>query len=159
MLDSYKGKAGAAGKIRLDNLNRPDQQATLAAWLINAPGQSPAWSDYMVGIIHLRDIPGVKPASINRPGATHELLICALDPAENPDPGDIETIVPLSPINAAVQFTGNSDEQAIHIGEQATRAICDGYMPAEPALSGQGQQIWTDAVDATIEHLKRGYHR
>lgn len=148
----YLGRAGVAIQILLGDLADPAQEATLAAWLIHAPGQSPAWSDYQVSVIHLRDIPGVPNARIGRAGATHEMVICALDPTYRPNARDHESRVPLLPMNAEIQFTG-TDEQAISLAELAARAICNGALPAEAPTRGQGQQIWRAAIDTSLEHM------
>ena len=157
MSETMRGAAGTAERFPKVEPKTPAQAASLARWLIEAPGQSPAWRHYLLSIIHLRPMLGAPPAHIRRPGATHELILCALDSERGPRVDDIETICYLTPLNALVQFTA-TDEVAIHVGELAARAICDGYMPAEPAFPGQGQRDWEQAVDNTIEHHRTGRH-
>ena len=92
----------------------PDQEATLAGWLIHAPGQSPAWSDYLLMLVHLRDLPGVPPATRKFPEAEYQMTLFALDPEGKPRADDAETWWPLTPFNAEVQFAGpTSDSQAM----------------------------------------------
>ena len=62
-------------------LDPPIASATIASWFIDAPGQSSAWRNYLLSIAHLRDIPGEPPAKIRAVGATHELLLMAMDPS------------------------------------------------------------------------------
>lgn len=157
--DVIHGKAATAVRFLIpDELSKPDEQATLAGWLIDAPGQSPAWRHYLLSVIHLRAIDGAPPASIRIAGATHELILCALDPARNPNLFDRETIVPLLPLNAEAQFRVETDAQAVSLAEKAARAICDGVLPAEPAFPGQGRDVWQAVVTNTAEHMTRGGH-
>lgn len=151
-----QGVAATAQEIPLTNLHGA-QLATLRAYLVHAPGQSPAWSHYLVGAIHLRPIPGERDANIIVPGATHELLVAALDPEPGPTIEDPETLRPLLPLNAQVQFIG-TDAQAIAICLGATRAICAGSMPAEPPFQQQGQAAWEALVANTLEHWRTGVH-
>lgn len=157
MSETIRGQAGTAERFPKIEPKTPAQAASLDGWLIDAPGQSPAWRHYVLSIIHLRPIPGAPPAHIRRPGATHELILCALDPLGNPSVHDVETIRHLTPLNAEVQFAA-TDDLAIHVGELAVRAICDGFMPAEPAFPGQGQRDWERVIDTTLEHHRSGEH-
>lgn len=66
------GACGQAWRSRFEPgpENPPDWGASLAQWAVTTrEGQ------YVVNLIHLRDIPGVRPAKIVVPGATHELLV------------------------------------------------------------------------------------
>jgi len=153
-----RGRAGTAERCSNLGPRTAAQQAALAAWLIDAPGQSPAWRHYLVSIIHLRPIAGVPPAYIGMPGATHELLLCALDPHHRPNVDDPESLAPLLPVNAECQFAVDTDEQAIRLGELVVKAIVDGVYPAEPPFPQQGRGAWQQIVSETAEHLRTGGH-
>jgi hypothetical protein len=155
MTKTIQGAVATAERFPIPAVRSAAQEATLAGWLIDAPGQSPAWHHYLISVIHLRAIPGAPPAHIRRPGATHELILCALDSLANPTVNDVETIRHLTPLNAQVQFAA-TDDLAVHVGELAVKAICDGYMPAEPASSYVGQREWEQVIDNTIEHHRDG---
>lgn len=146
-----KGIAGTA--TRMSNLE--DKPACLASWMIHAPGQSPAWSHYLLTIIHLRELDGV-PANIVVPGSSHEMMLVALDSEKSPKADDWDSIRMLSPINAEAQFFVGSDDDAVTLGEKCVLAICDGVMPAEPAFPGLGQQAWQKVVTDTAEHMRTG---
>lgn len=133
---------GAAGRgvhcaITLEPSDAPDVAGTIATWFLDCPGQSPAWRHYVLSIIHLRPIQGVKPAVIARPGATHEIILVALDPQSNPIPSDVETWTHLRPLNFVGQLTLPSDDQAKIVVETLAKAVIDGILWAEPPLSGQ----------------------
>lgn len=153
-----EGPAATAERFPKVDPETPAQRATLAGWLIDAPGQAPAWRHYLLSVIHLRDMPGAPPARIRIAGATHELILCALDPLGNPSIHDRESIRPLTPLNAEAQFMVPTDEQAVSLAEKAVRAICDGVLPAEPAFPERGRQIWQAVVMSTAEHMRTGGH-
>lgn len=152
------GRVATAERMPLVDIRAPAEEACLAAWLIDAPGQAIAWRHYLLSVCHLRPVPGAGPAVIRIPGATHELLLIALDPAGNPNVGDRESLRFLTPLNAEAQFTVDTDAQAVALAEEATRAICDGYMPAEPPFPWQGRTAWQQAVTETAEHVRTGGH-
>lgn len=153
-----RGAAGIAERFTKIEPETPAQQATLAGWLINAPGQSPAWSHYLLSLIHLRPIDGAKPANIRIPGATHEIIVCALDPEKHPTVNVVESLCPLLPINAEAQFQVETDEQAIDLAEKCVTAVCNGFLPAEPPFQDYGRRMWQESVTASAEHARTGGH-
>lgn len=119
---------GAAGRAWLYSRlpDRPDVTATIRSWIVEAPAAHPLWHSYFIGVIHLRDIPGVVPATILLPGATHEVFVYALDPRQPAAP-DLE-VRWLRPINFAGQWIASDDERAIAKVEGCVRDICDGRL-------------------------------
>lgn len=103
--------------------DKPDTQASLALAIVHAPGVHVAIHWWMVGLIHLRDIPGVNPAHLDFPGASHELTAIPLDPAcysklvaVEPDSAEmLKRLRPLRDIDQKVQFTVSSDELALRV--------------------------------------------
>jgi hypothetical protein len=146
-----------------------DWDATVAMWLIHAPGQSPVWNRYVVSCVHLRDIPGQsKPAKKTFSAATHEIMIIAC----NPDMGDVavegfrrrqdELRAEgkgwfLTPFNYVGQFEIAEDMTAKDLTALLVRSIVDNHLPAEPPLSGG--DYWTISLAKTLEHLTTGSHR
>lgn len=94
-----------------EELEVPDHAATLGAWLIDAPGPHAFWRCWRVGLIHLRDIPGVRPAALQRPGMTHEVISEAIDPSTAPSP-ETAKLATMRPIDFAVQFKAPNDDIA-----------------------------------------------
>lgn len=158
-VDHIDGRAASADRIPILDRRTPAEEACLVSWLVDAPGQSPVWRHYLLSVCHLRPIDGAPPAHIRTPGATHELLLIALDPVGHPNVYDRESLRFLTPLNAEAQFIVDTDEQAVALAEKATRAICDGVMAAEPPFPHQGREIWQEVVTQTAEHLRTGGHR
>ena len=88
-----------------------DQDATVCAWVIDAPWAHPIWRSYMVAAIHLRPTKALPNPKVNLEGATHEVLVYALDPGREPDllsPASTRLV----PANFAGQWAAVSDLEA-----------------------------------------------
>jgi hypothetical protein len=147
---------GAAGRateivIELEESDPPDVAGTVAAYFFDCPGQSPAWRHYHMSVIHLRPIPGVKPATVERAGATHEVMLFALDPAKRPAPDDMSTWSYLRPTNFVGQLRLEDDDEARTVARLLARAIAEGALWAEPPLSGQ-REPWESQLRRLEEH-------
>lgn len=128
------------------------QTACLESYIIDAPGQSPAWHQYHVGLIHLRPLAGVKPPVLNYPAAQYEIILSALSPDRRAVPEDMETIVHLRPANHTYQFHGVTDEQACEILRTLVYMVTRGQLPAEPLLStgGGADRQWQAVTEALL---------
>lgn len=135
----FVGVAGRATEIIYtpEAGDKPDFRATVAMWFLDCPGQSSAWQHYHLVVIHLRPIEGVKPAYILREGATHEVMLFALDPKRKPSPTKVESWRYLSPYNYMGQLRLPSDEEAKRGLEAMARGVAAGRLWAEPPLSLQ----------------------
>lgn len=108
---TLEGPAGCAWEIDLEALalrNLPGfepNHTTVSSWLVYAPAAHPFWSYYEIAAIHLRDVPGMKPATIMRPGSTHEVMLYALSPEIAPDPKGFLSVGWLKPMNFGGQWT------------------------------------------------------
>lgn len=103
-----------------------DQTATVAGWLVHAPHGNPFWPWYIVSAVHLRDIEGQsKPAVKKFAEASHEFLICAINPETYPqaDPENWGAVGYLEPIDLAHQLGGLTDTQAGRIVEEMVKAV------------------------------------
>ena len=125
------GRVGTSEIITAKS-GKADQTATLKAWLLHLPGQHPFWSDYMFGVVHLRPIAGTRPPSKHAPDAEHEMIVVALDPNAKPNASNLNTLVPLTPVNYVVQFAGMTDEQAIETAALLVNAFIEGGFLVEP---------------------------
>lgn len=137
----------------------PDWAACLGEWIVRAPGANPMWSWWSVTVIHLRDIPGVPPATVRVPGATHEIGILTLDPAYplpdaqgNPQGHPMRI---LQPADMIYQFKA-TDDAAREIGSLAALAICNGRMT--PDGSPMMREAWRHSIDITLAHYASGRH-
>lgn len=153
--------SGAAGRGWLCDMSsykhaRPDTQATIAMWVLNIPGAHPLWSWWGMAMIHLRPIAGVKPPCIDMPGATHELIILALQPNEPvPDPrGPDFNFAILTPMDVAEQVKLETDAQAEELCTAAARACCEGRLSPDQDF----RSAWHNALHHSAEHIRSGLH-
>ena len=137
-----------------------DQTATIGSWLITMPGASP-WNQWMLCVMHLRDIPGVKPSYHRYEGSEYELMLWALDPVELASVESMETtpIKLLRPPSGVFQFhNGGRDDRAIALGEAVAHAIVLGVLPPEPAGDPGAIAWWKQCIEATAAHDQEGRH-
>jgi hypothetical protein len=135
-----------------------DHQATLAMWLVNAPWAHPFWSWWNIGLLHLRDIPGVKPAHKKYPEAEFEFIILSIDPDWTPidDASELaKNGIPfLHPPDVIEQFHGVSDHDARRITEAAVRAVCAGHISPDQDY----RSVWHTTIHDTVDHFRAGAH-
>lgn len=152
--DPLEGPAGVAVEVTSEH------PATITSFFLHCPGQSPAWSDYCLAVVHLRPVEGVREPVINVPGATHEVLLFALDPdgknglalSTDPDSWGI-----LTPLNLVYQVHLDSDAAAREMLCMCAQAIVNGALWAEPPLSGQIEP-WRTVLLQTSAHLRGEAH-
>jgi hypothetical protein len=101
----------------------------------------------------------VKPPVIRTPGATHELIIAALNP-DQPLP-DLEAVGRgeasfqfLTPIDVMEQFTVTDDAMAYRLCELAVRSCVDGFMSPDQ----DWRSSWRTSIAHTAQHLRDGVH-
>ena len=148
------GSVAEAWKVPAELLADPTP-ACVAAWLIHAPGQSPAWEWYVLSAVHLRGTPGLPPPVLHRPGVTHELVLFALE-AEPASLAADTSWRPLHPPNMVEQITAPTDEGVADLAARLATAVTVGDLPAEPPLAGQ-LEPWRSTVQDSAAHL-RGEH-
>lgn len=156
------GRAGKAWRVTAGydpKTDPPDWSGCLVQWQVNATCYHPMWSWWLVQLIHLRPIEGVRPPVVRLPGATHELVICSLDPGKpmlDPDekPTDARTYAILTPIDVEEQVAGLDDAAAVKVCELAVRAIVDGHMSPDQDY----RSAWRDTLKRTAEHVVLGGH-
>lgn len=108
--------------------NHVDEKGTIDFWYIHAPWANPMWSYYFLGLIHLRPIEGQSQAPIiRRPGATHEIMLYALNGDFEPL-ADASALRYLTPVNFIGHFIAKSDEDARAITEATVIEICMGHL-------------------------------
>lgn len=153
-----RGVNGTATEVILPTPRpTPDQEATLAYWFLDCPGQAVAWNNYGLAVIHLRPIEGVRPAIVRVPGATHEVMLVALNPEKNPTLNDPASWQILTPINLMEQVQLPDDESAVDLLRDAAQAVVDGILWAEPPLAGQVEP-WRTVLIKTAAHIRGEEH-
>jgi hypothetical protein len=121
------GVHGRAWKHDIEAVARryggPPPAITVASWIVEARYAHPVWHSYMVGCVALRDVPGVPPATIHLPGATHEVMVYALNPEHR---RALNGITPfLTPGNFHGQWRAESDAAAACFIEETVQLVID----------------------------------
>jgi hypothetical protein len=116
----------------------PDAHATLAQWIIEARWAHPIWDSYAIILMHLRPMADGRETLIHREGATHEMLVFALNP-EHPRSPTIHGTGPvhfLQPVNFGAQLVEPDDAAAMTRIEDTVDRIINGTLnPDTDALS------------------------
>lgn len=158
--ETIHGACGTATRLEyaLEAHDPPDARGTVTAWWLDCPGQSPFWHVYLLSVVHLRPLDGVRPAVIGVPGATHELVVVALDPREpTPLMTDPTTWKYLTPVNVAEQLELPDDDAARYAAYLAAWGVVEGVLPAEPPHTGQ-REPWRTSLVKTAAHLRGEVH-
>ena len=158
------GPAGEAERLYPGRHEKPEEGgAQIAMWFLHLPEAHPAWQHYMLTLIHLRDLPGMPPATKEREDDTHEIVPMPLDSGNEPHVEDLDSMRALTPPNIAVQFRSGSDEEAMEVAEMVVWRLVRGTLPAEPvgirgAEEGWRQmvRVYADGERALNEHDGKG---
>lgn len=149
------GRLGAAWLIDMEAVGQrrgikddPRAAVTLPSWIVRAAYAHPLWSHYAVYCIALRDAPGVPKAVVNLEGATHEVMVFALDPDHKPAVDDLPHT--LHPVNFTGQFAEASDLAAAARVQQAVQDVIDGV------LNPDSDYIWQWVARFSSSNLKDG---
>lgn len=143
---TLNGPAGDAVRV-LNEPGHPSSRTTIATWWLDCPGQSPGWSSYVLSMVHLRDDPEFPPVHFLVPGATHELILCAVEPKSQIF--DQRSWVMLHPFNFIAQVILPSDDTAERLAAAAVGLVLDGVLWAEPPLSGQ-REPWVSVLEMLV---------
>lgn len=167
MTDKFKGQFGWAERHKFAP-GSPGTPALLSLWFMHLPHQAVgnAWSEFMLGVCHLRHMQGVEDPIITKQGATHELTVIALEPGQTP-----RSPLPwkfLTPTNICTQFRVSNDLRAQKIAEDIAHACVDGLLIAESSIimlgTGEVKLVkeildqWDHAVELIAEHFETGGH-
>lgn len=149
------GRMGKAWLIDMDAVSRrrgivndPRASVTLPCWIASAAYAHPLWSHYVIMCIALRDVPGVPTAKVNLKGATHEVMVFALDPDRRPAVNDMPRM--LQPANFVAQFIEPDDLSAAARVQQAVQDVIDGTLNPDTDF----RRMWVDRFSGS--NLKPG---
>lgn len=130
---TMRGRLGNAWLIDMEAISRrrgivndPRASVTLPCWIASAAYAHPLWSHYVVMCVALRDAPGVPKAKVNLEGATHEVMVFAMDPDHKPAIDDFPRT--LQPANFIGQFIEPDDLSAAARIQQAVQDVIDGTL-------------------------------
>lgn len=163
------GPAGIA--TRLDVLpDMPNADTTVCWWLLEGPWH-PAWHQFILSVVRLADVPGKPPAVLHFPGATHEVLVLALNPPEGGvfgaparHPVDVVQTKGLSlgylrPVDVVHQFTGTDDELA-QVTDLAAQACIAGLLtPSTDDDRERLREVWLGTYVRTLAHIRGEAHQ
>jgi hypothetical protein len=127
----FTGPMGMAWSVVLPEPQNEAEKTSLCGWLIFTPQANIFWQYHLITLIHLRDIPGVPPAKLFKPEATHEIMLLAIDPKSNAriNPQDSSTLRHiLSPPDFNEQVTLPSDEQAMDVVKMSVEKCVNGEL-------------------------------
>lgn len=111
-MKKLEGKHGLAWTFDLPAITRGRPDAGVEVWLVKAPWAHPWWHSYVIMLFHLRPMAGVDNPKLYVAGATHEIIIFALD---NDQPVALDkpwAKAMLHPCNFAAQFIAAGDTAA-----------------------------------------------
>jgi hypothetical protein len=158
-----QGPYGSALELEMEGL--PNSEETVCHWLITAPAFHPFWSQYILAVVRLRDLPGFPPPVRQFQGATHELLVVTLNPEHGPYDAGLprkyaaEGNLPyLTPINIAHQIEG-TDSEAGELAAWAAWGVVNGHL--EPESSNGAERIraeWESSLVKTLAHMRGEEH-
>ena len=124
-VDFQKLQGCTTWKINLTNKTKA-HEAHLGTHALECPWANPSWSQWVFGLFHLRDIKDVPPVDIVFEGATHQVIVGAINPKfplkpwSSPD----EPLHYLTPMDQSCQFAAETDAEALVRLEAAILAIC-----------------------------------
>lgn len=108
---------------------RGDEMTIIVTWLVEAVWAHPLWHSYRISLAHLRPVACMAEPTIYLEGATHEMVVEALDPCHPRqialDRGDFAV---MEPANFAAQMIKSSDADAEIAVGVAVKMICDGVL-------------------------------
>lgn len=163
---SFKGGYGHAELVPLPDI--PEAAETVCSWLLTAPMAHPAWSQYNLAVVRLREMPGWPPPKRQFPGATHEFLVVALDPEQGPytaenmkrfiDGEQAGRLPYLTPVNIAHQIEG-TDEEARRLAVYAAWGVTVGALWPETAdAPSRIRGEWKSSLVKTLAHIRGEAH-
>ncbi len=164
----YTGRYGSAQKMPV--LDAPLFVATVAHWLVTHPQGHPFWSQYLLAGVSLSEYPGMPPANLQFPGATHEITLAVINPEGglltlestatywtpgSPNEGKLSV---LQPINIAWQMTGTDDE-CNKLVTGCAWAIVNGVLwPETGDAPERVRNSWSESLKLTLKHLRGEPH-
>lgn len=152
------GRYGRATRIE-PSAAMPAARTTLACWLLESMAFSPAWNQWALTVITLADVDGIGPAHKAFVGATHEMLLLALDPRK---PWSQEQasqglgFYHLSPANYVDQFEATDDEM-VTLAAWMAWGMVNGHLQVEPNGS-RDRESWLTSATKTLAHIRGEAH-
>lgn len=164
-LTGYRGPFGAAVRLGIDPAL--DGAGTTVTWWLLQGLWHPLWPQFVLSVVNLREVDGMPPAQLRFPGATHELMVVALNPGDPLRLHDIETLESggfrgvggyLTPIDVVHQFEA-TDEEMTHLAELCARACTLGVLtPSTDEARAVLREQWLTSCVRTLAHMRGEVH-
>ncbi len=119
--------------------------ASVAAWIVEAPWAHPFWSNYLISVSHLRPVSGLTDPKIYVDGASHEIVLHALNPDVAPSLVRPASTI-LAPANFAAQWVAGGDIDADGKIEQCVERILDRTLSPDTDAISQWIQLFNGAM-------------
>lgn len=158
------GPYGAAEPVPVPAI--PLAAETVCTWLITSPIWHPLWSQYTLCVVRLRDgVPGFPPPIRKFAGATHELLVVALNPEQGTqtvasvDAHQFDGRLPfLTPVNIAEQYIA-TDPEMLDLASLCAQGVTHGALCPETADAPERiRGSWLIATTKTLAHIRGEAH-
>lgn len=162
------GPYGVSERVPLPS-SAHNADLTTCLYLITAPLYHPAWSQYVLSVVDLvTEKPGMPPANLHFPGATHELLVMAIDPSKRDGRFSPITLIEyftsgqrglyLSPVNIGHQFAA-TEEEMTNLAWLCGRAVILGQLNPETGDAPELiRESWLAACVQTLAHQRGEVH-
>ncbi len=139
------GPHGMAWVMDIDAISKASgnkPHSSLVSWVVSAPEAHPLWHSYVIDLIHLRPVPGLGNPRIYLAGATHELILHAIDPEWRLTTNKRPPI--LLPANFAAQFIAANDEAAVDKVGMVVVEILAGHLNPDTDATSQWVERFGD---------------
>lgn len=161
----FQGSGGRATRINHDT-SLPGSEATVA-WYLLEGSWHPLWSQFIMSCIKLDDVPGWPEPKLQFPGATHELVVAALDPGNPPTRYDIRDLEArgveatngwLEPVDVCHQFTA-TDAEMEFLTDCAAEAVARAMLnPSTDDSRTAMREGWLQSLTKTLGHIRGEEH-
>lgn len=125
-------------------IEHPQHPTFSLTWIIDAPWAHPLWHQYFLVLYDLTT-PMQREPTIHLPGATHEMVLFALDPEHpiakdsTPTPSEVYR---LSPPNYGYQFKAKSNNEAA----ERIQAVVDGIVARQINPDTDWRSFWNNGL-------------
>jgi hypothetical protein len=149
---------------RISRKNKAANQLSRGMWLINSPGWHPLWSQYVMSAISLKSHRDLPEAKLKFEGATHEILLVALNPDFPQTVGSIKGHAKtgkmpfLKPVNIAEQFECTDDEVRQMCWYACRAVVYGGLNPETSDAPNLIRENWLTALTKTLAHIRGEAH-
>lgn len=156
----FAGRYGTALRLTVPAAHH-SAATTTCCWVIDSPHFSPAWNQWALNVITLATVDDRGPAALQFQGATHEMLLLAL----NPEKGRFDQAAldapgggfhHLLPVNYCDQFEA-SDTEMLALAAWMVWGMVNGHLQVEPN-GAYDRESWLASATKTLAHIRGEVH-